>query len=165
LFPVLFKESAQNDPENSTIYSYAVYSHRQLISRSNKYAFSTVLNKDQLPKSEFERKNNGDYNELWHRAANEKVVVMARKRDTIIESITLFSYLFCSFLFLITIVQVISVILKTGYNWRGVRELMQTNIRTQVHNTIIFISLFSFFIIGIATISFLSAITITAGQA
>jgi two-component system, NtrC family, nitrogen regulation sensor histidine kinase NtrY len=154
LFPVLFKEYPQNEPENSTIYSYAIYSHKRLKQRSNKYAFPTMLTNDQLPKQEYERKNNEEYNELWHRAANEKVVVMARKRDTIIESITLFSYLFCSFLFLITIVQVISVILKTGYNWRGFRKLMETNIRTQVHNTIIFISIFSFFIIGIATISF-----------
>ncbi|MFI5130511.1 MAG: sensor histidine kinase [Chitinophagales bacterium] len=154
LFPVLFKVYQTNDPENSTIYSYAIYSHRRLIARSSKYSFPTRLTDNQLPKQEFEKRNNAEYNELWHRAANEKVVVMARKRDTIIESITLFSYLFCSFLFLITIVQVISVILKTGYNWRGFRKLMETNIRTQVHNTIIFISIFSFFIIGIATISF-----------
>ena len=43
---------------------------------------------------------NGQYDELWYRAGNEKVVVMARKEDTLIESITLFSYIFCSFLFL-----------------------------------------------------------------
>ena len=79
---------------------------------------------------------------------------MVRKRDTIIESITLFSYLFCSFLFLITLVQLISFILKTGYNRRSFRKLWQLNIRTQVHSTIIFISIFSFTIIGIATISF-----------
>ena len=154
LFPVLFKEYQENGVENSPIYSYAVYSHKRLISHSNKYPFSTMLTDEQLPRKEFERVNHGEYDELWYRAANEKVVVIARKRDTLIESITLFSWLFCSFLFLITLVQLISVILKTGYNWKGFRKLMETNIRTQVHNTIIFISIFSFFIIGIATISF-----------
>lgn len=154
LFPVLFKEYQENEPQNSPIYSYAVYNHGRLIIHSNKYPFSTTITPDQVPKKEVERKNEDQYEELWYRAAQEKVVVMARKRDTIIESITLFSWLFCSFLFLITLVQVISVILKTGYNWEGFRKLMQTNIRTQVHNTIIFISIFSFFIIGIATISF-----------
>lgn len=154
LFPVLFKEFQKNDPENSSIYSYAVYSHKRLGQRSTKYPFPTKLTDAQLPKEGFVRMDNGEYDELWHKAGNDRVVVMARKRDTIIESITLFSYIFCSFLFLITLVQLISLILKTGYNWRGFRKLMQTNIRTQVHNTIIFISIFSFFIIGIATISF-----------
>jgi two-component system nitrogen regulation sensor histidine kinase NtrY len=154
LFPVLFKQYKKNDPENSPIYSYAVYSKRRLIARSNKYPFPTWLSNAELPKKEIERNENGEYDELWYRASNEKVVVMARKQDTIIESITLFSWIFCSFLFLITIVQLISLILKTGYNWEGFRKLVQTNIRTQVHNTIIFISIFSFLVIGIATISF-----------
>lgn len=154
LFPVLFKEYQENDPQNSPIYSYAVYNHKQLISYSNKYPFSTMLTDKQVPKHETERHTEMGNDELWYRATNEKVVVMARKQETIIESITLFSWLFCSFLFLITLVQLISVILKTGYNWKGFRNLFQTNIRTQVHNTIIFISIFSFFIIGVATITF-----------
>lgn len=154
LFPVLFKEYAKNDPENSPIYSYAVYSSKKLIALSNKYPFPTRLVDVQVPKEEFERRINGDYDELWYRATNEKVVVMVRKRDTIIESITLFSYIFCSFLFLVTIVQLISLILKTGYNWKGFRRLFQINIRSQVHSTIIFISIFSFLVIGVATISF-----------
>lgn len=154
LFPVLFKEYAKNDPENSPIYSYAVYGGRKLVALSSKYPFATKLTEAQLPKDEFERRINGDYDELWYRAGNEKVVVIVRKRDTIIESITLFSYIFCSFLFLVTIVQLISLVLKTGYNWKGFRELFQINIRSQVHSTIIFISIFSFLVIGIATISF-----------
>ncbi|MBC7949874.1 MAG: HAMP domain-containing histidine kinase [Chitinophagaceae bacterium] len=154
LFPVLFKQYKKNDPENSPIYSYAVYNKKQLISRSDKYPFPTKLADAQLPRDEFKRVNRKEYDELWYKASNEKVVIMARKRDTIIESITLFSYIFCSFLFLITLVQLVSFIIKTGYNWGGIRKLMQLNIRTQVHSTIIFISIFSFFIIAIATISF-----------
>jgi signal transduction histidine kinase len=153
LFPVLFKQY-KNDPENSPIYSYAVYSKKQLISRSDKYPFPTRLTDKQLPRDEFRRVINSGYDELWFKGSNEKVVVMARKRDTIIESITLFSYIFCSFLFLIMLVQLISFILKTGYSWKGFRKLLQFNIRTQVHGTFIFISLFSFLVIGIATISF-----------
>jgi signal transduction histidine kinase len=154
LFPVLFREYQKNALENSPIYFYAVYSKKNLIARSDKYSFSTVLTDDQMPKEEFDRISKGNNDELWYRAGNEKVVVMVRKQDAVIESITLFSYLFCSFLFLISLVKLISLILKSGYKWQGFRKLIQTNIRTQVHNTIIFISIFSFLIIGIATISF-----------
>lgn len=156
LFPVLFKEDKRNDPDNSLIYSYAVYIGRRLLDRegAKKYPFPTRLPDDQVPKEEYVTKTVGDYDVMWNKVSNEKVIVITRKKETIIESITLFSYLFCSFLLLITLVQLISLILKSGYNWRGFRKLLQTNIRTQVHNTIIFISIFSFAIIGVATITF-----------
>jgi signal transduction histidine kinase len=155
LFPEFFKQYKRNDPENSPIYSYAVYSQKKLIALSNKYPFATKLNDKDIPgNKEYERKVNGDFDELWYRAGNEKVVVMARKGDTLIESITLFSYIFCSFLFLVFIVQVLSLLLKAVYDWEGFKSFFHFNIRNQVHSTIIFVSIFSFIIIGIATITF-----------
>jgi len=154
LLPEFFKQY-KNDPENSPIYSYAVYSQKKLIALSDKYPFATKLNDKDIPGTrEFERKSRGEYDELWYRAGNEKVVVMARKEDTIIESITLFSYIFCSFIFLVFIVQVLSLLLKAVYDWQGFKSFFHFNIRNQVHSTIIFISIFSFIVIGVATINF-----------
>lgn len=153
LFPELFKQK-QSDPENSPIYSYAIYNNKRLISPSNKYPFATSLTDGEIPNGEFEKRMNGDFDELWYRASNEKIVVMARKRDTTIETITLFSYIFCSFLFMVAFVQFISLVLKAGYNPKELRKLLQFNIRSQVHSTIISISVISFLVIGVATISF-----------
>ena len=154
LFPELFKQFKQTDPENSPIYSNAVYISRRLASTPGNYPFAISLTGDEVPKEEFQKKSNGDFDELWYRANNDKVVIVARKKETIIEAITLFSYIFCSFLFLVALAQLLSLILKTGYEWRGFRKLLELNIRRQVHSTIIFISIFSFLIIGVATISF-----------
>ncbi len=154
MLPQLFKQYDRNDPENSQVYSYALYSKNDLIASSSKYPFVTSLTNDQLPKVEFEKRKNGDYDEMWYKDINEKVVVLARKEDSTIESITLFSWIFCSFLFMVTVVQLVSLVLKAGYNWKEFRRLMQMNIRTQVHSTFILISLLSFIIIGVATISF-----------
>ena len=154
LFPELFRQSKGVDPENSPIYSNAVYTKNRLISPVGNYPFATWLNEDEIPKDEYHLKRNGDFDELWYRASKDKVVVIARKRETTIETITLFSYIFCAFLFLVALVQVIIYILRTGYNWNGLKKLLQWNIRTQVHSTIIFISIFSFLVIGAATISF-----------
>lgn len=155
LFPEFFKQYKSNDPENSPIYSYAVYSEKKLTRLTNRYPFPTQLNDEDIPvNKEFERRANGDFDELWYRASNDKVVVMARKGDTIIESITLFSYIFCSFLFLVFIVQVLSLLLKAVYDRQGFRNFFHFNIRNQVHSTIIFVSIFSFIIIGVATITF-----------
>lgn len=155
LLPELFKQSRENSPENSPIYSYAVYSQKKLRNFSKNYPFPTKLDDKKIwGSSETKTVRNGDYNELWFRASNEKVVVMARKRDTFIESITLFSYIFCSFLFLVFIVQILSLMLKAVNDWDGFKRFFHFNIRNQVHSTIIFISIFSFIIIGIATINF-----------
>jgi len=154
LFPELFRQSKGVDPENSPIYSNAVYINRRLVSPPGNYPYPIWLTDNEIPKVEIERKQNGDYDELWYRATNDKIVVIARKKETAIETITLFSYIFCSFLFLVAFVQLISFILKTGYTRTGIRHLLQLNIRSQVHSTIIFISIFSFLVIGAATISF-----------
>ena len=153
LFPELFKQFKQDDPENSPIYSHAIYVNNQLVSSPDKYPFATSLRESEVPVQQFENRRNGDFDELWFKE-DKKVVVIARKEETVIETITLFSYIFCSFLFLVALVQFISFFLKTGYNWKGIRKLFQFNIRSQVHTTIIFISVFSFLIIGISTISF-----------
>ena len=155
LFPEFFKQYKSKNPENSPIYSYAVYSEKKLVELSNKYPFPTRLNDSDIPVlKEFERRTNGDFDELWYRAGNDKVVVMVRKSDTIIESITLFSYIFCSFLFLVFIVQILSLLLKAVYDRQGFKDFFHFNIRSQVHSTIIFVSIFSFIIIGVATITF-----------
>jgi signal transduction histidine kinase len=154
LFPELFKKFKKNNPENSPIYSSAVYDTGRLTMTVNSYPFPTYLTPDEVPKEQYVKRNNGDFDELWYRANKNKVVVMARKRDTIVETITLFSYIFCSFLFMVMFVQLVSALLKIPYRKEGLRKIMQLNIRNQVHSTIIFISIFSFVIIGISTISF-----------
>ena len=155
LFPEFFRQYKGNDPENSPIYSYAVYSEKKLTRLTNRYPFPTQINEADIPVNrEFERRSNGEFDELWYRASNDKVVVMARKGDTIIESITLFSYIFCSFLFLVFFVQILSLLLKAVYDREGFRNFFHFNIRNQVHSTIIFVSIFSFIIIGVATITF-----------
>jgi len=154
LFPELFRQFKETDPENSPIYSNAVYDSMRLVSPLGNYPFPIWLTREEIPREEFDPRINGDYDEMWYRAGSEKVVVVARKKETIIETITLFSYIFCSFLFLVAFVQLITFVLKSGYNWTGLRRLFQLNIRSQVHTTIIFISIFSFLVIGAATISF-----------
>ncbi|PZR21305.1 MAG: histidine kinase [Citrobacter freundii] len=156
LLAELFKQNKSNDPENSPIYSYAIYNQRKLTELSNKYPFATRLTDAQVSSlnNETTRKVNGDYDELWFKADNQRIVVITRKQDTLIETITLFSYIFSSFLFLILVVQILSLLVKAVYDPYGFRRFFHFNIRNQVHSTIIFISIFSFIIIGIATINF-----------
>lgn len=155
LYPELFRQvSRRDDAENSPVYSYAIYSNKLLISYSSKYQFQITLSDDQIPKTEFESRNNGENNELWYKASNKKIVIIAKKRDSLIESITLFSYLFCAFLFMVGLLQIIALCLRLFTDWRSFQLFSGLSIRTQIHGTVIFISVLSFLIIGAATISF-----------
>ncbi len=154
LLPELFKQFRNEDVESSPIYSYAIYIDTVLVSPITKYPFHTRISKDEIPIGEIDKREKGSYDELWYKVSAKKIVVMTRKRDTVIETITLFSYIFCSFLFLVLFVRLISAVLKIGAGQMKLKKMLQWNIRSQVHGTIIFISFLSFVIIGIATISF-----------
>ncbi|RYY41298.1 MAG: GHKL domain-containing protein [Chitinophagaceae bacterium] len=156
LYPELFRRTGQADAENSSVYAYAIYSNGLLVLSSNKYSFKINLSPREVPVEEYERRRNGSFDELWYRASGSKVVVIAKQRDTLLESITLFSYLFCAFLFLVGLMRLLLFLLQASEEWRSM-HFFQLNIRSQVHGTIIFISIFSFLVIGIATISFFVA--------
>jgi signal transduction histidine kinase len=154
LFPELFRQFKQLDPENSPTYSIAVYSGGRLISPPGNYSFPIWLKPEELPKTEFEQKTNGEYDELWYsKSGNEKVVVIARKKETFIQAITLFSYIFCSFLFIVAVVQLLSFVFRTVISGASLRSMLQLTIRKQIHSTFIFISVFSFGVIFFATVS------------
>jgi len=154
LYPELFRQKSFDDLANYPLYSFAVYKNGNLVSPFNKYPFAISLSEKDVPANEFNKVVNGDFDELWYKAASEKIVVIARKRDSVIGALTLFSYIFCSFLFMVALLQFISLLIRMGYNRRELKKFFQLNIRSQIHSIVIMVSVISFIIIGIATISF-----------
>lgn len=154
LSPELFFKGNDNAIENSAVYAFAVYNNLQLINSHNDYAFATRLTPQQLPKEPFTTNDKNGYVELWYKASPQKVVIIARENNFVIESITLFSYLFCAFLILAALFWLLNISIRAGFNRNRFRAQWQLSIRNQIHGTIILISVLSFFIIGIATILF-----------
>jgi signal transduction histidine kinase len=155
LYPELFRRPNQELPDENPIYAYAVYTKGLLETNpSVKYSFPTMLHAVDYPVKRFEERTRENYSELWYLASNEKVVVVVRKSASVIEAITLFSYIFCAFLVLVGFFWLCALLLRFAGRIKDTRVLLQWNIRTQVHSTIIFISILSFVIIGVATISF-----------
>jgi signal transduction histidine kinase len=155
LVPMLTQQRKEFLPEYSPVYSYAIYSNNELVHYYNNYPFPTELKDSLIPKTDFyQRKNNG-YDELWHNVSDNKVIVIAKKDNLFIEAISLFSYLFSAFLILVALFWFSSVLIQTGLHWSQLKEYLQLNIRSQIHTTIIFVSLFLFLVIGVSTIFFL----------
>jgi len=150
----LFKGAEPADA-NSRVYSYGVYTNGILSTEpNNKYPFRTLLDSADIPIETVKKITVGRATELWYKVSSKKTVVIAREKATALEAITLFSYIFCIFLFLVAFFNVLILLLRVGGNVSEFRRILEWNIRTQIHGTIIFISILSFVIIGIATISF-----------
>ncbi|HEY0041511.1 MAG TPA: hypothetical protein VGB71_12645, partial [Flavisolibacter sp.] len=154
LYPNIFKQDNVYDLENSPEYSYAIYTNRKLTNHSSKYPFPTELSPSQIPSDEITKVERKDDNELWYKASNSKIVVIAKKNNTLIQGITLFSYLFCAFLLMVALLRFAGFVALLSRRRLETGLLSGLSIRSQIHVTIIFISVLSFLIIGAATISF-----------
>ena len=151
----LFKGSDVGGDEKSELYSYGIYLNSVLSTGPrNKYPFSTVIDSTDVPEETIKKKPRETSTELWYKASGSKIIVVARNRANVLEAITLFSYIFCVFLFLVAFFNLLILLLRIGGNIVELRRILEWNIRTQIHGTIIFISILSFVIIGVSTISF-----------
>lgn len=154
LYPELFLKGYNNSIENSPIYSFAVYNKLQLVTSHNEYSFPWRLKPGQVPEVDYSQHSVNGYEEIWYKAAADKVVIIARKDNSFIERITLFSYLFCSFLFVTAIFWLLNAIVRSRLRWDELKLYWMMSIRNQVHGTIILISLLSFLVVGVATVLF-----------
>ena len=73
-----------------------------------------------------------------------ELVVLVKENRIIIELITLFSYLFCSFLILSSLSWLVAALVKSKLKIAVLKRRFQLTIKQQVHGTIIFFSIFSF---------------------
>ncbi|WP_018630194.1 sensor histidine kinase [Niabella aurantiaca] len=155
--PELFKQFKQGEFSNSAVYQFAIYHNNQLTSSSasKKYPFTTTLTSSQFPQKKVELRERAGYNEVWYRASASKVIIMARKSEMFLEATTLFSYIFCSFLFLVAVINVLMTVLGAFMNKKLLRNsVFFPTIRSQIHGTFILINILAFVVVGAATISF-----------
>ncbi|MEO5681353.1 MAG: ATP-binding protein [Chitinophagaceae bacterium] len=152
LIPELFKPQQEYLPEYSPT-MFAVYRGGRLFNYYNEYQFPTILSPGQIPKLEYEQRKQNGYDELWYKNT-DKVVVIVRKDNYIMEGMTLFAYLFSTFLLLLAVFRVFSVLIQTRLRWHLLKQIFQVNLRSQIHGTFIFITLISIFVISVATIFF-----------
>ena len=153
-YPELFSRGNENAIENSSVYAFAVYGNLQLVNNHNDYAFATKLTRQQVPKEEFELRSKKGYDELWYKAGPGNVVIIAKQDNFLIEAITLFSYLFCAFLLVTGVFWLINMFIRSRLDKGKMKTYWQLSIRNQIHGTVIFISILSFVVIGVATYLF-----------
>lgn len=154
MVPELFRQNEDYIFERSPLYAYAVYNQGDLIMHVNDYPFPTTLPTNDLNFLDYVFKDRNGYSELWFRQGGERLVIVTRKTDSILEWITLFAYLFCVFLLLVGLMQFLQWLPQFRFTKAAFNRIWQLNIRQQIFSTIIFLILFSFVIVGLVTVFF-----------
>ena len=154
LYPELFKQVDDVATDLNVNYAYAIYNAGKIINNYGDYNFKSRVSKNYYPKQEFYEKKVGGKSVLWYNAGNNKLVIIVRSGSVFFEAITLFAYLFGSFLFLMVLFRVGHLLIQYRFRISHIKNELRFNLRSQIQVAIIFLSLFSFLVIGIATISF-----------
>ncbi len=152
--PELFNRQFYTQPSQSSAYSYAVYRKKQLINTYNDYPFPVQLPVQFTGSSGFYARSGGGYSQLWYVASGNRVVAVVRKNSLLLDAVTLFAYLFFTFLIMWALYRLTRMVLRSGLRLSFWRQQLQLSFRAQVHTTIIFISILSFLVIGVSTIFF-----------
>ena len=154
LYPELFNQVADPLTDPSSGYAYAVYQKGKLMYHFSNYDFSSEINTQNWQINSFVRNTKPGFTELWYQHENEKQVIIVRKNNTLTELLTLFAYLFCSFIIISVVFTAAGKLVQTRFNRIKIARLFQFKIKSQIQTTILFISIISFLVIGITTITF-----------
>ncbi|MCZ2222035.1 MAG: HAMP domain-containing histidine kinase, partial [Chitinophagales bacterium] len=154
LYPELFRQVQSLSNDFNTHYAYAIYNNNILVNSFNDYSFQSSISKNSLPKTKFKIRSVDGFNELWYNIGTGKVVVIVKKHTALLEFMTLFAYLFCTFIIVLAIFHISIFIFKTRFKKDEYKNAFRLSIRNQIHATIIMVSVFSFIVIGATTISY-----------
>ncbi len=149
VFPVLFKQWQYDDV--LTNYAYAIYNSGELVNQDGNYNFNL---KYKNTGEKYQEINEKDKSILIYEPQNSKAIILVKSNRDVLDFITFFAYLFFAFLLVTFIFIFINKIVGSKFSLKLFIHSIQFNIRTQIRVVIIFVSLFSFLIIGIVTILF-----------
>lgn len=153
LYPELFGRGRNSAIEQSNLYAIATYRNWKLTGSYNEYPFPIEITRPERALPEFSvRDGKAGFDELWHYPGSGNLVIISRQNRSLLEGITVFSYVFCSFLMLTAILWVFSNLISSLFQLGTLQGMWKANIRNQVHGTIILLSIFSFLVIGVVTI-------------
>ncbi len=153
LYPVLFSQPGEEENFNEqSQYAQALYVNGKLVTKYNDYDFPLKMEKAKVLPYDFVKKTNGNTEELWYNGGNSKIAVIAQENNRFLEVLTLFAYIFLTFLVVIGSFHLGDFLLRTKVRSLNFRTALRLTMQAQILATVIFISIFSFIVIGTATI-------------
>ncbi len=153
LYPELFKQRNNRIDDNGNDYIYAIYNNLELRKRFIDYDLATTIGMNELPIGEDTIKYRNGYEEYWLKLNKNSVVVVGKKNNIVIATITLFAYIFFILALVIFFFQFLEALVEGKLNWKYLKKNFQISFTKQVQGIIWMVSLLTFVIVGAVIIS------------
>lgn len=152
LYPELLLEENVRSVDDNELFSYAVYIDSVMINKEGAYAYNYLFTFPEPTNSDLLVYTKDALEHMIFKPSPNKRVVITSKADTILQPITLFSYMFCVFIIFslfIGVVRIAAKLLTANYH---LSDLLSITFRDKIQYSMIAILVFSFLVIGYATV-------------
>ena len=157
VYPELLQPVTNKSTTGDYDYAYAMYIGGKLITHTNDYAFPVRLKYDTLKEQEYVYETKNGYSTLYSKIADKRTAVVVHYHSELIETITLFSYLFgiqvCIALLIFAYQLYLSFLSGRLFKATGKRLAL----KGRIHLSMLSVVLISFVIIGWVTIQFFTS--------
>lgn len=152
LYPELLLEENVRPIEDDDVYSYAVYIDNIMINKEGSYAYNYQFSFQDTITEEYDVYQVDGLTHLLYRPNDKKRVVVTSRADTILQPVTLFSYLFCVFLLFTLLIGIVRILFRFIWDDYAIRDLFNITFRDKIQYSMIAILVFAFLVIGYATV-------------
>ncbi|MDD5569860.1 MAG: HAMP domain-containing sensor histidine kinase [Bacteroidales bacterium] len=143
-YPELLLDKKVKSFIDPTEYSYSIYNNKQLITQYGKYLYNFYSDTYGKQNDEFNFFNKDDFNHLFYKVDDKTSLIISKKRDSFLNTITPFSYLFGFF-------GIISILFLFARKLPNLYKTVRANFKFRIQITTILIVLISLVIIGISS--------------
>ena len=157
IYPELFLEGNLRINKDFNQYAYAIYKSNKLISQKGDYPYKTKPN-------EFLANNNtslvvNGYKHLVYRPNQEVVIVVSKAKNSLVNYISFFAYVFLIFLVLFLAIYFIGILLnkqQVQFTFTAITNRLQLLFKTRVQLSLLFTIIISITIMGVVTYQYIS---------
>ena len=154
VYPELLQPPANKSSAGEHEYAYSVYVSGKLITQTNDYPFPIRLKHDTLKDQQSVFENTGGFSQLYYKIADKRTAVVVHHHSEIIETVTLFSYLFGIQILIAVLIFLYQLYLSYFSGKLFHKKFVRLTLRRRVHFSMLAVVFISFIIIGFVTISF-----------
>ena len=157
VYPELLLPTASKANPQENEYAYAIYINGKLTSQTKEYPFATYLRNDTLKEQDFRFYKVNNKSELHYKTSDKRTIVVVHDQNTLLEGITIFSYIFCIQVLLAIVVLIYQFYLSYFARPNASSMLIRLTLRRRIQYAMLGVVFVSFVFIGVVTIWFFSA--------
>ena len=157
IYPELFLEGNLRINKDFNQYAYAIYKSNNLISQKGDYPYKTKPN-DFLANNNTSLVVNG-YKHLVYRPNQDVVIVVSKAKNSLVNYISFFAYVFLIFLVLFLAIYLIGILLnkqQVQFTFSAITNRLQLLFKTRVQLSLLFTIMISITIMGVVTYQYIS---------